>query len=272
MTTSNDDEPGEASPQSSGDFVLEPHIARERPRAAVVIVAAGNSTRMAAGDASTGAAPTERKPSLLVNGRPILELTCELFDSIAEVAELILVAHPEDIATFEQWTVDKPALAKVRAIVPGGAERMDSVRSGVFWCSFDVDVIAIHDAARPLCDPAVVRSALEVAHQDGAALVAAPVHDTIKESEDGRTAARTLDRSRLWAAQTPQVFDARKLRELVARARDEGLAPTDDAALWERYVGPVPLVPSDRSNLKITTPVDLEIAAAILRGRAELKP
>ena len=85
--------------------------------------------------------------------------------------------------------------------------------------------------------------------------------------DDGKTAARSLVRARLWAAQSPLVFRAGKLRELVARAETDGYSPTDDAGLWERYEGPVPLVPSDRSNLKITTPVDLEIAAAILRGR-----
>lgn len=248
------------------DFVLEPQAHPGGVRAAVVLVAAGRSTRMAAGDGTLGG-PRLRKPRLMVGGRPILELSCELFDRIDEVTELILVAHEEDVDTFRQWAAERPALSKVRAIVPGGAERADSVRSGVFWCGFDVDVIAVHDAARPLCHPDVVREALHTAREEGAALVAAPVHDTIKESDDGKAAARTLDRARLWAAQTPQVFRAGKLRELVARAEEEGFSPTDDAGLWERYEGPVPLVPSDRSNLKITTPVDLEIASAILRGR-----
>ncbi len=260
MTTSEGDE-GE-------DFVLEPQAHPGMVRAAVVLVAAGRSTRMAAGDGTLGG-PRLRKPRLLVNGRPILELSCELFDGLDEVTELIIVAHDEDVDTFRQWASERPALSKVRAIVPGGSERADSVRKGVFWCGFDVDVIAVHDAARPLCQPDVVREALQVAWDRGAALVAAPVHDTIKESDDGSTATRTLDRSKLWAAQTPQVFRAGRLRELVARAEADDYSPTDDAALWERYEGPVPLVPSDRSNLKVTTPVDLEIAAAILRGREE---
>ena len=256
----------ETSPEEREDFVLEPK-AQPRPlRAAVVLVAAGRSTRMAAGDGTVGG-PRARKPHLLVQGRPILELSCALFDGLDEVTELVIVAHEDDVETFQRWTVERPTLAKVRAIVPGGAERMDSVRAGVFWCGYDVDVIAIHDAARPLCDPDVVRHALRTAAEEGAALVAAPVTDTIKESADGRAAERTLDRDRLWAAQTPQAFDARRFKRLVERAAEDDLSPTDDAALWERYEGPVPLVPSDRSNLKITTPVDLEIAAAILRGR-----
>lgn len=243
-----------------GTHILQP--LGPKVSAAVVIVAAGNSTRM-------GLAEGERKPQLLLEGLPILERTCALFNSIDEVSEIILVAFKDDIPTFEQWTVDKPALDKVRVIIPGGAQRADSVRAGVFWCSFDLDVIAVHDGARPLTDPAVVLAALHTARTKGAALVAAPVHDTIKESDNGRTAARTLDRSRLWAAQTPQVFDAKRLRELVKLAAEERFSPTDDAALWERYEKAISLVPSDASNLKITTPADLAIASAILRARRE---
>jgi 2-C-methyl-D-erythritol 4-phosphate cytidylyltransferase len=234
--------------------------------AAVVIVAAGNSTRMA----GVGAA---RKPKLELNGKPLLEHTCALFNAIPEVHEIVLVAHPDDVTVFEQWTLDKPALDKVRAIVPGGKERADSVRLGVFWCGFDMDVILVHDAARPLVRPAVVREAIATAFRTGAALVAAPVHDTIKELAPGPKetprAARTLDRSQLFAAQTPQAFRAEDLRDLVADAAEEDLRLTDDAALWERARGPVPIVLSDASNLKITTPIDLEIAAAILRSREE---
>ncbi|MFT4709428.1 MAG: 2-C-methyl-D-erythritol 4-phosphate cytidylyltransferase [Bacteroidia bacterium] len=243
-----------------GTHILQPR--GPKVSAAVVIVAAGKSTRM-------GLAKDERKPQLLLEGLPILERTCALFNSIEEVTEIILVAFEDDIPAFEQWTVDKPALAKVRGIIPGGKQRADSVRAGVFWCGFDVDVIAVHDGARPLTDPNVVLTALRTARAKGAALVAAPVHDTIKESDDGRTAVRTLDRSKLWAAQTPQAFDAKRLRELVKLAAEEGFTPTDDASLWQRYEGAITLVPSDASNLKITTRADLAIASAILRARGE---
>jgi 2-C-methyl-D-erythritol 4-phosphate cytidylyltransferase len=243
------------------EVLLQPHGAQVS--AAVVIVAAGQSTRM---QLQKGL----RKPHLLLGGKPILEHTCALFHGLPEVHEIILVAHPDDIPCFEQWTVDKPAFAKVRAIISGGEQRADSVRAGVFWCGFGLDVIAIHDAARPLCDPQVVRSALQLAKAQGAGLVAAPVHDTIKESDNqGESVQRTLDRSKLWAAQTPQAFGARRLRELVVLAVEEGFRPTDDAALWERYEGNVPLVPSDSSNLKITTETDLAIAEAILQGREQ---
>lgn len=251
------DAPDEQPDDSEDGHVLHPHGALAT--GAVVIVAAGHSTRMQLEDGV-------RKPRLLLEEVPILERTCAIFQGIDEVKEIILVAHEEDIRTFEQWTIDSPSLAKVRAIIPGGKERADSVRNGVSWCSFDVDVIAVHDGARPLCDPEVVRQAFRLAHAKGAALVAAPILDTIKSSEDGGvTANSTLDRSRLWAAQTPQVFRAKRLRELVQLAADESFSPTDDAALWEKYEGPIPIVRSTASNLKITTPFDLALATALLR-------
>jgi 2-C-methyl-D-erythritol 4-phosphate cytidylyltransferase len=260
MSAANKEQPEDQPEDQSVEHILQPRGAT--PRVAVIIVAAGNSTRMQLKDG-------QRKPQLALGGKPILERTCALFHGLKEVSEIILVAHPEDIRTYEQWTIDCPELGKVRAIVPGGQERADSVRNGVFWCHFDVDIIAIHDAARPFCAPEVVREAFRIAHAKGAALVAAPVHDTIKVSEDeGRTATSTLDRSKLWAAQTPQVFSAKRLRELVERAVKEDFSPTDDAALWERYEGAIALVPSDASNIKITTPADLVIAKAILQGRS----
>jgi 2-C-methyl-D-erythritol 4-phosphate cytidylyltransferase len=100
--------------------------------------------------------------------------------------------------------------------------------------------------------------------------VALPVRDTIKRSPDGEHADETIDRADLWSAQTPQVFRAVRLRELTARAQAEGYVPTDDAALWERWVGPVPLVQGEPTNLKITTADDLAIAEAILARRAKL--
>jgi len=112
-----------------------------------------------------------------------------------------------------------------------------------------------------------VEEVAEVAAREGAALLAVPVRDTVKEVAGSRS-ERTLDRSRLWAAQTPQGFRTSVLRELLERAaRDDGFTPTDDAALHERYMGPVPIVEGEPDNLKLTTPSDLAIAGAILQSR-----
>jgi 2-C-methyl-D-erythritol 4-phosphate cytidylyltransferase len=231
------------------------------PRASAVIVAAGSATRMA----SSG----PRKPLVEIEGKTLLEHVLAAFAAAPSVAEVVLVAHPADVAQLERWSTERPVFSKVRAIVPGGAERADSVRIGAFWCSFENGVICVHDAARPLIEPGCIETAVALAARKGAALVAVPARDTVKWSDDGRAAARTLERERLWCAQTPQVFETRRFKELVEQAHAEGFRPTDDAALWERYVGPVPIVPGDPGNLKVTTPADHVVAEALLRARRD---
>ena len=229
------------------------------PNAAAVLVAAGNSTRMGAG---------ERKPFRALGGRSILEHACAAFDASPSITALVLVVHREDVERVRELSARSPALAKVCAVVAGGAQRSDSVRLGVAAVPAECELVLVHDAARALVRSATIEAAVETAARLGSALVAVPVRDTIKSAPDGRCAQATVDRSALWAAQTPQAFRTRELALLLERAAAESFSPTDDAALHERYVGPVPLVRGDDTNLKITTPDDLEIAEAILSRRA----
>lgn len=215
-----------------------------------------------------GATP-KRKPLLALGGVPVLEVTCAAFAAAATVAEVLIVAHPSDVEAIERLCAERPALDKVRGVVTGGAERADSVRCGVRWCGFGVDVICVHDAARPLVRPDQIDATVRRAADEGAALLGVPVRDTVKGTGDGRFAERTLDRSSLWAAQTPQAFAARAFREVLEESRRDGYSPTDDAALWERYRGPVALVEGDLSNFKITTPADLALAEAVLASRRQ---
>jgi len=173
----------------------------------------------------------------------------------------------DDLERIRRLSAASPALAKVRAVVAGGELRTDSVRAGLAALSSDVVVVAVHDAARPLVRTETVERALAVAAREGASIVAVPVADTVKTSVDGERVERTLDRSVLWSAQTPQCFRIELLRALIERADADGFRPTDDAALHERYVGPVPIVRGEATNLKLTTPEDLALAAAILRAR-----
>ena len=235
------------------------------PTASAVVVAAGSSARMRAGGGPEADGP--RKPLLRLGGRTLLEHACAALAAVDGIAELVIVAHEGDLAAVRALAERSPALAKVRAVVAGGERRTDSVRLGVEATSGGAELIVVHDAARPLVEPAVVAEALQVAAEHGAALVAVPVQDTIKASSSGSFAERTLDRAVLWAAQTPQVFRAEVLRGLLERARAEGVHTTDEAALYELYVGPCPLVRGDPTNLKVTTPSDLLIAAAILVQR-----
>jgi 2-C-methyl-D-erythritol 4-phosphate cytidylyltransferase len=230
-------------------------------RAALVLVAAGNATRM--GPSSV------RKPFLPLGGRTLVEAACAPFAALAEIVEIVVVAHPDDVARMLELATRAQVFAKLRAVVPGGAERSDSVRHGAQAVSADVDIVCVHDAARPLIESSTVARAIEVAAREDVALVAVPVRDTIKVSSTGTHAEHTLDRSVLWAAQTPQVFRRTVLLELCERAHADGFKPTDDAGLYEQYTGPVPMVAGDAQNLKITTPTDLLIAEAILAARAE---
>src|SRR5262249_35969927 len=156
-----------------------------------------------------------------------------------------------DVERMDALRKRSPALAKVRAVVPGGEQRTHSVRAGVSAAPSSCELVLVHDAARALVRPPTIASAIETAAREGAALVALPVNDTLKRSNDGRRASETIDRASMWSAQTPQAFRADVLRDLLARAQADGFVPTDDAALYERYVGPIALVRGDPTNIKI---------------------
>lgn len=241
----------------------------DRPASAAVVVAAGSSRRLLAG-AEIG---TPRKPLLVLAGLTLLEHACRAFDRSPCVHEIVVVTHPRDFDVIQQMVAEAnlrhPTLTKVTAVVPGGAERIDSVRHGVRAVSQRVDVALVHDAARPLLTRAVVERVAQMAHEFGAAVPGVPVRDTIKTSSTGSHAESTLDRSVLWSAQTPQGFRVDLLRDLLARADADRFHPTDDAALHERYAGPVPIVEGDPTNMKVTTADDLPIASALLALRAE---
>lgn len=247
---------------------MQPSKDPERPpRAAAVVVAAGDSTRMGTGP---------RKPLVELAGRTLIEHTLAAFDRATLVEEIVIVAHAADLELLAQMARDAslrhPAFRKVRAVVPGGRRRTHSVRLGARAVSEDIDVVLVHDAARPLIAPELIDEAARVAHREGAGVVAVPVHDTLKTSASGTHAERTLDRSVLWAAQTPQSFRREVLLELLLRAEADEFEPTDDCALHERYLGPVTIVAGDPCNLKVTTPADLIVAEALLAWRARNNP
>jgi len=151
--------------------------------------------------------------------------------------------------------------------VPGGDARSQSVRAALREAG-DADVVLVHDAARPMVTPELIRDCLATlaAHDCDAAIAATPVTDTIKESR-GEEVVRTLDRSCLWAVQTPQVFTRQALERALDRADEDLAAATDDASLVESGGGTVRLVPAPRENMKVTTPLDLRVAELLLAER-----
>jgi 2-C-methyl-D-erythritol 4-phosphate cytidylyltransferase len=184
----------------------------------------------------------------------MLEWSIDALRAVAEIGHIVVALPPGVHAPFGTTGV------------PGGQERSHSVRAALHH-TLAGDPVLVHDAARPLVTPEIVRACLEGLDAEAdAAIAAAPVTDTIKEGE-GRTVARTLDRSRLWAIQTPQVFR----RDVLLRALNQPpavlAAATDDAALVEALGGTVRLVAAPRENLKVTTPEDLRLADLLLRER-----
>lgn len=185
----------------------------------------------------------------------MLEWSVEALRAVPEI-EQIVVALPEGAAAPE-GTIG----------VVGGAQRSHSVRNALR--AGEGDPVIVHDAARPLVTPAIFAAALRELEDSGcdAVIAAAPVTDTIKEASSDGVVTRTLDRAALWSVQTPQVFRRAALERALAAPDDVLAVATDDAWLVERAGGVVRVVATQRENLKVTTPSDLQVAELALRGR-----
>jgi 2-C-methyl-D-erythritol 4-phosphate cytidylyltransferase len=220
-----------------------------------IIVAAGRGTRMG---------PNIDKLFLEVSGAPVVAHTWERFDDAESIDEIVLVVRDGMQTAFEELaaTLD---LGKPYRFATGGKERQDSVWNGLQAISPSSALVAIQDAARPCTPLELIDATLEAARESGAAVAAQRVSDTIKQSDDGRTVARHLDRSRLWAVQTPQAFRPEIIRKALAAVRVKGLLVTDDTAACELIGQPVRLVESSRPNPKVTVPADLHYIELLLR-------
>lgn len=221
-------------------------------RAGVVVPAGGQGRRMGG----------RAKPFLEIAGEPVLARALRPFLAQPEVVAVVVALPAAAAAAPPDWLL---ALDPRIRIVEGGAERGDSVQRGLTALPDELDVIAVHDAARPLVSVAVVARALAAAAGGLNVVVAVPVTDTIKEVDEGGRIVSTPDRRRLWAAQTPQAFPAAVLREAYRRAAEAGALATDDAALVARYGGTVVVLEGEPTNLKITTETDLAVAEALAR-------
>jgi 2-C-methyl-D-erythritol 4-phosphate cytidylyltransferase len=204
-----------------------------------------------------GGASGIRKQYLEIEGEPVLLRAVRPFLAHPDIAEVVVVLPADDLADPPRWLRDLPV-----ARVAGGAERGDSVCNGLDVLSAGTDLVLVHDGARPFVTREVIDRVLARAPAGGAVAAVRAV-DTLKEvDEEGRVVA-TVDRARIWQAQTPQGFPVATLRAAYERARREGWQGTDDASLCERCGVPVVVVEGSRDNLKITTPADLPVARAI---------
>ncbi|MBX9622326.1 MAG: 2-C-methyl-D-erythritol 4-phosphate cytidylyltransferase [Gemmataceae bacterium] len=231
-------------------------------RVAVVIPAAGRSTRFGGGD---------KKPFVGLDGRPVWQRSCELFWTRPDVSKVYLVIAPDDRDEFRSRFGGVVAFANVE-VVGGGAERFDSVANALARVPDDVPLVAVHDAVRPLGTDRLVSAVFEAAREHGAAMPAVPVADTLKRvgAATGRITG-TVPRAGLWQAQTPQVFRRDWLVEAYAKRAELGAEITDDAQLVEALGHPVVVVPGSLANFKITTKDDWELAELIVKARSAPK-
>jgi len=222
-------------------------------RAAAIIPAAGSGTRMYA---------DRPKQYLHLSGKPILVHAIQPFTRSPFIDQIVVVVPAEKIsetkAILQQYKVITPLVS----VVEGGRRRQDSVRAGLEALRGDIEIVLVHDGARPLLSEKLISDCFEQTVTSGAAIAAVPVKDTLKRADSELLVTDTVDRNSLWQAQTPQ--GARK--ELLLRAFEENLGEdvTDEASLLERAGIPVQLVVGEENNIKITRPEDLELAQSLM--------
>jgi 2-C-methyl-D-erythritol 4-phosphate cytidylyltransferase len=216
----------------------------------VVIVAAGTSQRMAG----------INKLFAPLRGKPLVAWSVDTCQGYSLVQQIVLVLNDKDLARGRKLKEER-GWSKV-TLCPGGARRQDSVREGLRQIR-DCDWVMIHDGARPFLTLNLIKDGLKIVEEIGAAVAAVPVKDTIKLADYGRLIEETLQRGKLWAAQTPQIFSF----DMITKAY-ENLATdvTDDATAVERLGYKVKLYMGDYKNIKVTTPEDLALARIIAKS------
>lgn len=207
------------------------------------------------------------KQYLSLGGHPLLVYSLQVFQNLESIREVIL-SVPESDREYCWREIVKPfGLEKVTQVVAGGKRRQDSVRNGLAAISTPPDGVLVHDGVRPFIDQLIVRNVIHCAGQTGAAVVAMPIHDTVKRVNLCGIIQGTLKREELWQIQTPQVFRYDWLIEAHQHAQQHQWDVTDDAALIERMGYPVSVVEGSCFNIKVTKPDDLEFGEAILKTR-----
>ena len=223
----------------------------------VVIPAAGQGKRMDAG---------MNKQFIELEGIPVIIHTLRVFERDVLCQGIVLVINDQEREQFVHM-LHRFEIKKVNVLVSGGEERQQSVYNGLKALN-DADIVLIHDGARPFVTVKKIHELVQVTAETGAAVLAVPVKDTMKQVIDGHI-QKTVDRSSLWAVQTPQAFSMSLIRDAHERARKEKFIGTDDASLVERIGHRVVIVEGEYTNIKLTTPEDLLFAEAILRARGD---
>ena len=243
-------------------------------RNTAVVLAAGRGSRMKSGTP---------KQYLEIAGKPLYRYCLDTFEKSALITDIVLVVPEEDVARFREEAgvgqpadgapnaaaeTGRPAGSKIRAVVPGGRERYNSVNNALQAIEWPCDYVFIHDGARPFIDEDSIRRLYEAVKECGACVAGMPSKDTV--DEDG-IVKQTPDRSHVWIIQTPQVFERKLITDAYAAVTEHaeeyaarGIPFTDDAMIVELSTDhPVKLIEASYSNIKVTTPEDLAIAEAL---------
>ena len=236
---------------------IEP-IRRQIPLVVALVPAAGRGLRMG------GSVP---KQFLSIGGEPLIVQSLRTLQAAPVVGQIILAVPSADIEYCQQEIVLRHGFTKVTKVVAGGAERQDSVRHAMAQVPSDTDIVLIHDAVRPFVTQRMIEEVVAASWKEGAAIIALPMRDTVKQVRTDGMIERTVDRTPLWLAQTPQAFRRDWIETAHEKAHAEGVRATDDAFLVEWLGYSVAVVEGSGENIKVTRPEDLVIGEAILASR-----
>ena len=255
------------SGREGGSFPTEGSPSAPEPLTASGPVSPGGGLGVAIPAAGTGVRMGgARKAFLTLAGEPILLRALRPFLAHPRVISIAIALSPEDVRSPPSWL---EALDDRVRLVAGGATRLHSVRAALAALRPGIEVILVHDAARPLVTREIIDRCVQAAEEGEGAVAGWPAVDTMKEVDALGRVLSTPDRDTLWRAQTPQAFPRVPLMEAYRRAVEEGVPATDDSALFSRYGGRVRMVKGAAWNLKVTHPEDVEVAELFLRRQEE---
>ncbi|HOR98958.1 MAG TPA: 2-C-methyl-D-erythritol 4-phosphate cytidylyltransferase [Kiritimatiellia bacterium] len=220
-----------------------------------ILVAAGKSERMGS---------NTDKAFLNLGSKPVVAWSLLAFEECTTIDQIILVVRKDQILAAKS-VAQMFGISKIRAIVAGGARRQDSVQNGMKAMDPDTRVGVVHDGARPCVTPELISEVIKCAKRNGCGVAASRVWDTIKYVERGTTVDHTVDRTKLWAVQTPQAFNVELLKRAYKTVEEQKATVTDEAGAVELIGEPVRLIEWALPNIKITTAEDLPLAAAAMK-------
>jgi len=222
-----------------------------------IIVAAGDSRRMGFD-----------KLFAAIAGKPVIAHTISAFERANSVNGIIVVAREDRHDKIKKMAGDEN-FKKIRSIIPGGKYRQDSVRAGLEHLDSVTRWVAVHDAARPLVTPEQIERVFQQCENHAAAALAEPINDTLKRADSDLLVSASVDRDRLYAMQTPQVFERHLIEQAYRAVHAENILVTDEVSAVERLGREVVLVLNDDFNFKVTYPRDLSVAEFILKQRMD---